>query len=75
MQDGIKNVMLQNIIRCGITVSKDLANMNGFSENKKRRHSPMNKKLRITAVALLLLLVIIMTACGGGFTGNPAIFH
>lgn len=35
----------------------------------------MNKKLRITTAVMLLLVTLVMTACGGGFTGNPAIFH
>ena len=75
MQGVIKNDMPQNINRCGIMEFKDLANMNGFSENKKRRHKLMDKKLRIPTVVLLLLAAMVMTACGGGFTGNPAIFH
>ena len=36
----------------------------------------MTKRERIVLIMLLALVVInALTACGGGFTGNPAIFH
>lgn len=36
----------------------------------------MTKRTRIALIMLLLLVILnTLTACGGGFTGNPAIFH
>ncbi len=36
----------------------------------------MTKRTRIALIMLLALIIInVLTACGGGFTGNPAIFH
>lgn len=36
----------------------------------------MTKRTRIVAIILLALVSLnALTACGGGFTGNPAIFH
>ncbi|SFE83486.1 hypothetical protein SAMN05216245_12318 [Succiniclasticum ruminis DSM 9236] len=36
----------------------------------------MTKRTRIALIMLLALVILnALTACGGGFTGNPAIFH
>ena len=36
----------------------------------------MTKRERIALIMLLALVVLnALTDCGGGFTGNPAIFH
>ncbi len=36
----------------------------------------MTKRARTVLIMLLALVVLnALTACGGGFTGNPAIFH
>lgn len=36
----------------------------------------MNKSFKIAmTVVLVLITVFVLSACGGGFTGNPAIFN
>jgi len=36
----------------------------------------MKRKVKISLVLFLTLAVVcLLTACGGGFTGNPAIFN
>ena len=36
----------------------------------------MTKQARTVLIMLLALVVLnVLTACGGGFTGNPVIFH
>jgi hypothetical protein len=50
--------------------------MNGSGAKRDRRDDFMTKRTRIALIMLLALVVLnALTACGGGFTGNPAIFH
>lgn len=75
MPDGIKKGMPQSTILFGTIMLKALVSMNGFSGNRERMRKHMDKKTKSLAMLLWLIMAILMTACGGGFTGNPAIFH
>ena len=50
--------------------------MNGFIGNRRRGREHMNKTFKIVMIVMLALVTVMsLTACGGGFTGNPAIFN
>ncbi len=47
-----------------------------FHRNRKKGHKHMTKTFKIAmTVVSVLVMVFVLTACGGGFTGNPAIFN